>query len=375
MGRGNSLTISACSGRKLSLRAGTRRARGGLAAVACLLLGACTIEVGPPPESDPPLVPEAAKAPPPPPQPSGPQPWSRDLDFDSAPAATNRGELAEGLVAGDAQARYSGQRLTFESAFNPEKPPSEAELVRQRAQQRAAAAGMPAPPLVTAAPVTEVEAQSLPDPGGTAEAAAPRRESRLPPPPKFPPPSAEPPATQGAEAAPEAAEPAGQATATAAAEPAKPEPWAARQSRLPAPPKFPPLETAPAPVEAAATETVAPGDTAAPAETAAGEAALPAEETVAAAFIAEAWDPPTGTILVQVSAVPDGGKVTQEWERLRARYPQVLQPLRLVVDEAKLGERGVFYRVQAGAFGTQAGAVAACDSLISQGQACFVVVR
>jgi hypothetical protein len=212
--------------------------------------------------------------------------------------------------------------------------------------------------------VTEVEAQSLPDPGGTAEAAPPRRESRLPPPPKFPPPSAEPPATQVAEAAPEAAEPAGQAAA--AAEPAN---WAARQSRLPAPPKFPPPETAPAPVEAAATETVA------PAETAAAEAALPAEETVAAAFAAEAWDPPTGTILVQVSAVPDGGTVTQEWERLRARYPQVLQPLRLVVEEAKLGERGVFYRVQAGAFGTQEGAAAACDSLINQGQACFVVVR
>jgi hypothetical protein len=365
MGRGNSLTISACSGRKLSLRAGARRARGGLAALTCLLLGACTIEVGPPPESDPPLVPEAAKAPPPPPQPTEPQPWSRDIDFDSAPAATNRGELAEGLVAGDAQTRYSGQRLTFESAFNPEKPLSEAELVRQRAQQRAAAAGMPAPPLVTAAPVTEVEAQSLPDSGGTAEAAPPRRESRLPPPPKFPPPSAEPPATQVAEAAPEAAAPAGQAAAV----PAEPEPWAARQSRLPAPPKFPPPETAPAPVEAAAAET------AAPAETAAEEAALSAEETVAAAFAAEAWDPPTGTILVQVSAVPDGGKVTQEWERLRARYPQVLQPLRLVVEEAKLGERGVFYRVQAGAFGTQEGAVAACDSLISQGQACFVVVR
>jgi len=362
MGRGNSLTISACSGRKLSLRAGARRARGGLAALACLLLGACTIEVGPPPESDPPLVPEAAKAPPPPPQPTEPQPWSRDIDFDSAPAATNRGELAEGLVAGDVQARYSGQRLTFESAFNPEKPPSEAELLRQRARQRAAAAGMPAPPQVTAAPVTEVEAQSLPDPGGTADAPPPRRESRLPPPPKFPPPSAEPPTTHVAEAAPEAAEPAGQA----ATEPAEPEPWAARQSRLPAPPKFPP--------PAASEPAQAPVATPAPAETAAAEAA-PAEETVAAAFAAEAWDPPAGTILVQVSAVPDGGTVTQEWERLRDRYPQVLRPLRLVVEQAKLGERGVFYRVQAGAFGTQEGAAAACDSLISQGQACFVVVR
>jgi hypothetical protein len=166
-----------------------------------------------------------------------------------------------------------------------------------------------------------------------------------------------------AEAAPEAAESAGQA----AAEPAKPEPWAARQSRLPAPPKFPP--------PAASEPAQAPVATPAPAETAATAAEPAGEEAVAAAFAAEAWDPPTGTILVQVSAVPDGGTVTQEWERLRDRYPQVLRPLRLVVEEAKLGERGVFYRVQAGAFGTQEGAAAACDSLISQGQACFVVVR
>jgi hypothetical protein len=67
--------------------------------------------------------------------------------------------------------------------------------------------------------------------------------------------------------------------------------------------------------------------------------------------------------------------VVNEWQRLQARYPQVLKPLRLVVDEAKLGERGVFYRVQAGAFGSEDGATAACDALISEGQACFVVVR
>src|SRR3546814_4150700 len=50
MERGNSLTISVCSGKPRGLRAGT------LAALACLLLAACSIEVGPPPQSDPPLV-------------------------------------------------------------------------------------------------------------------------------------------------------------------------------------------------------------------------------------------------------------------------------------------------------------------------------
>src|SRR3546814_4832289 len=125
MERGNSLTISVCSGKPRGLRAGA------LAALACLLLAACSIEVGPPPQSDPPLVPESAKAPPPPAQPSEPQPWSRDLDLDSAPIGADREQMVEGLVAADTGARYSDQRLTFESALNPEKPPSEAERERK----------------------------------------------------------------------------------------------------------------------------------------------------------------------------------------------------------------------------------------------------
>jgi SPOR domain len=104
-------------------------------------------------------------------------------------------------------------------------------------------------------------------------------------------------------------------------------------------------------------------------------AATPAADAAIADFLAEAWDAPEGTILVQVSAVEEKGKVIDEWHRLQNTYPQVLRPLRLVVEEAKLGERGVFFRVQGGAFGSEAGATEACESLISLGQACFVVVR
>jgi hypothetical protein len=353
MSRGRSLTISGCSKRK--------RGRG--AVLACLLLGACTIEVGPPPEADPPLVPQTAKAPPPPAQPSEPQAWARGLDLDDVPVAADRGQMAEGLVAGDAQTNYSGQRLTFESAFNPEKPPTEAELALQRARERAAAAGRPAPPQVAAVPLTEVESQALPSPDTAAQAPAPRRESRLPPPPKFMPP-----------AAPEEAEVTKVAAAPAAAEARKatattPEQWAQRGSRLPPPPTFPPRQPAEAAQAAAATPADAP---AAPPL----EAAVPeAQADPVAGSVDEAWDAPSGTILVQISAVPDGGKVSEEWERLRARYPQVLKPLRLVVEQASLGERGIFYRVQAGAFSTEEGAAEACEKLIGQGQACFVVVR
>lgn len=317
--------------------------RGAGALLLLLGMSACTIEVGPPPESDPPLVPKSAKAPPPPPQPTEPQPWSQDLDFDAGPTRIDRDELAEGLVASSGENRYSSERLTYESALNDERPLTEAELVLKRARERAAAAGTPVPPAVTPPPLAEVSSESLP-PVGEAPAApaeaqttpAPRRESRLPPPPKFPPlpaktVAAEPSVEPAAEAPPQ------------------------QVAVLPAPDAAPePATTAPV-----STQTAAPA---------------PPEET-AAVFAAEAWDAPAGTILVQVSAVQQQDKVVGEWQRLQARYPQVLQPLRLVVEEAKLGDRGVFYRVQAGAFGTEAGATAACDTLIDAGQSCFVVVR
>ncbi|GAB4369288.1 MAG: hypothetical protein Kow00114_28970 [Kiloniellaceae bacterium] len=198
---------------------------------------------------------------------------------------------------------------------------------------------------MSAEPLPPAGAETAPAPTGAEISQAPRRESRLPPPPKFPP-------AQPAPQAPEAVD-----TAEAAPEPATPEPVAAEAAAPEAPAEQAPLQQAA--VQEAAARMQADAQT----------------QAEAAAFVAEAWDAPSGTILVQVSAVPDGGKVVAEWQRLQDRYPQVLKPLRLVVDEARLGDRGVFYRVQAGAFGSEAGAAEACDALISLGQACFVVVR
>lgn len=311
----------------------------GGALAALLALSACAVEMGPPPESDPPLVPQKAKTLPPPPQPSEPQAWSRDLDLDDGPTRIDAEEVSEGLVAQDSGISYSGERLTYESAFDPERPPTEAELTLQRARERAAAAGRPAPPAVTPAPVAQVSEQSLPPISETAAAATPRRESRLPPPPKFPPLKA-----KGETAKREAAE---DATTEAAESP---------------PPQQAALPASEAPI----------GEPPEPAMAAEGGKAPPPSPVP---FAAEAWDAPAGTILVQVSAVQSDDKVVGEWQRLRARYPQVLEPLRLVVEEAKLGDRGVFYRVQAGAFSSREGATAACDKLIGAGQSCFVVVR
>jgi hypothetical protein len=280
-------------------------------------------------------VPEAAKTPPPPVQPTDPQAWSKDLDLEAGPTKIDHRKLAEGLVAENVEATYSGQRLTYESALSDERPLTEAELSLKRARERAIAAGV-VPPQVAAAPVEAVNQQALPPIGAPAAAVPGQRESRLPPPPKFP------------------AIPATQTAPVATASVVRPE-------AEPAPPV--PAETSTA-LLAAAEPTAAPG----PGDTI-------QDASVLSAFVAEAWDAPAGTILVQVSAVEAPVKVTEEWQRLQGRYPQVLKPLRLVVEEAKLGDRGVFYRVQAGAFGSKADAAAACNALVSQGQACFVVVR
>ncbi|MEQ8357703.1 MAG: SPOR domain-containing protein [Kiloniellaceae bacterium] len=369
----NSLTISSAEAGKGTFRPWPLRAPAGLAALASLALASlalagCTIEVGPPPESDPPLVSEAAKAPPPPAQPTEPQAWSRDLDLGAGPAEINREVLQEGLVASSSEAGYSQERLTFESAVVSEKPKTEAELARERARERAAAAGLPAPPVVAAAPVESVNEQRLPS--GTVEAAvaaSARRGSRLPPPPKFPPlPPKDGEAAQAAGGAAEAVEPAPPAETPPAETPSAETPSAETPPAETPPAETPSAETPSAETPSRETALVAP-----PAE---AVASAPADAATSA-FLADAWDAPAGTILVQVSAVQKKINVLNEWARLKGRFPQELQPLRLVIDEAKLGDRGVFYRVQAGAFGSREVAAAACDSLIGQGQACFVVVR
>ncbi|HIP78444.1 MAG TPA: hypothetical protein EYH07_08290, partial [Kiloniellaceae bacterium] len=176
----------------------------------------------------------------------------------------------------------------------------------------------------------------------------------LPPPPTLP---AQTPPTQVAAVEPTAEPtpgPQGQAAAPQSAQEPAPEP-APEVTAVPGPQaKLSPGATAesPAPVPPAATS------------------AGPGSEAPA-----DFWDAPPGTILVQVSAIQDQNKVAGEWDRLKRGYPEVLGPLRLVVEEAKLGERGVFFRVQAGGFASQLQAEDACTALTARGQPCFVVER
>ncbi len=369
------------------------------------VLGACTIEMGPPPDSDPELVPEAQRQAPPPQQPSEPQAWSRDLDFDGGERQFEREQLAEGLVAEDQPRTYSAERLTFESAQSSERPPTEAELIRERARQRLLEAqgrsgGAPAapsiePPRVAAAPVETVSAEALPLQGagaaqevpaaagaaqaadGTAggdstaepvEAAAKpaRQRPSLPPPPTMP---AQATATQVA-----AVEPVPEPTPTPEEQAAAP-----GSAQAPVPELAPELAPEPASQPASGIEPV-PGPQAKLSPDAAGQNPAPVAPAATSAgpvsdAPADLWDAPPGTILVQISAIQDQAKVAGEWDRLKRGYPEVLGPLRLVVEEAKLGDRGVFFRVQAGGFASQVQAEDACTTLTARGQPCFVVER
>lgn len=333
-------------------------------------LAACTIEMGPPPESDPPLVAESQRQPPPPPQPTEPQAWSKDLDFDAGgELSVSRQQMAEGLVAADENRAYSGERLTFESAESSERPPSEAELIRERARQRlleaqSVSAGSPAaatpaiaPPEVVAAPVTPVSAEALPEQppsgGGNGENTGEPLTTAAGP--TVPSDQAAAPAPAVVPDAPESQK----VEAVLAGE--------GGQTGLPVP------AASETPQEAAAS----PAASLAPAEKLTGDGSAPEglEDQQVAALSLEPWDAPEGTILVQVSAIQDRQQIAAEWERLKRGYPAVFAPLRLVVDEAKLGDRGVFFRVQAGGFSNANQAEAACSTLTDQGQSCFVVER
>lgn len=175
--------------------------------------------------------------------------------------------------------------------------------------------------------------------------AEPKVEQLLPPPEQpLPPPVVEappepPPASPAALAAPPA-------PSAPAATPVQPAPTAAINS---APPSQPVAAPAPAPVVAAA--PVRPPVQAAPAS------------------------PPSGGggYRLQIGAVrtPEGAK--HEWERLKRANSDVLGKLSVSMARVDLGERGIFYRIQAGPVADAALAERHCAELKRRGVGCILV--
>lgn len=111
------------------------------------------------------------------------------------------------------------------------------------------------------------------------------------------------------------------------------------------------------------------GTDVAKAEPAAGDATAKAKPAPEATAIA------SGSYFIQLGSVKDRSGAEAEWRRLQQEFPAQLGNLTLRVQEAKLGERGTFYRIQGGAV-DQASAKTICNAIAAKRSGgCLVVSR
>jgi hypothetical protein len=195
----------------------------------------------------------------------------------------------------------------------------------------------------------------------------PQAERLLPPPEMPQPPQAEAPQAESlakveellgppletAAGPPDAPQVAAAGQPEAAPEPVLPEPKAEVQL-APELPAVPPV----APVAATAAPAPQVAATAAPAPQV---AALP--------------DAKTGGFVVQLAALRAKEAARPAWARMQKAHPALLGSRELAIQEVDLGDRGIFYRVQAGFFADRAGARDTCNALKARGQDCLVVKR
>jgi|GEM_PF-599432 len=169
--------------------------------------------------------------------------------------------------------------------------------------------------------------------------------------------------TPAADAAEETAGATPAETASAAEDPASSESARALEPAEQGPPA--PAAT-PAPAEEAPEQAAAPAPEPAPAPT----AAKPAQTSIASAE--GLGTAQSGQYLVQLLSVRSEEAARGEWARLQGRYEDLLGPHTINIQQADLGERGIYYRVRTGAFDTKAGANTFCGKLKAAGQDCLV---
>ncbi len=82
-----------------------------------------------------------------------------------------------------------------------------------------------------------------------------------------------------------------------------------------------------------------------------------------------------GPYVVQLAALKSQDGARPAWGRLQKAHTALLSERELAIQEIDLGERGIFYRVQAGHFPDRASALELCTALKARGQDCLVVKR
>ena len=147
--------------------------------------------------------------------------------------------------------------------------------------------------------------------------------------------------------------------APAAKEPPAPLPPNAASS---APSPIPPVIVAPAPPRSAVP--------------AAANGRTPAKTPHPKAVAASASPPPAGKrtpVRVQLGALRSPDAARAEWARLKRAQPDLLGKLTAVAVRADLGDKGIFYRIEAGAFHDPAAADRLCGELKRRKLGCTLV--
>lgn len=80
-----------------------------------------------------------------------------------------------------------------------------------------------------------------------------------------------------------------------------------------------------------------------------------------------------GPLRIQIAATKDIGSAHKEWARLKAAHMDVLGDLKAFGVRVDLGDRGIFYRIQAGPIDTRADAMKRCAVLKQSGIGCIIV--
>ncbi len=101
----------------------------------------------------------------------------------------------------------------------------------------------------------------------------------------------------------------------------------------------------------------------------------PAATAEPAPEVAALPDAKTGGFLVQLAALRAKDGARPAWARLQKAHPALLGDRELAIQRVDLGDRGIFYRIQAGFFADRAGAGDLCNALKARGQDCLVVKR
>lgn len=211
------------------------------------------------------------------------------------------------------------------------------------AQRNAIAGGAPLP----AAAVAE----ATPEPAAPAPEPAPEPAAE---------PAAAPAAMQTAEVTPEPTPAAPESAETSAETPA---------STAAVEPSPEPAPSAPEP--AASTEAPATVDSE-PEQSSSVE--VPAEPAAPATPAAPAnTDQIKAGVRIQMASLPSEDAAWSEWKRISQEFKNQVGDLTAVVETADLGQKGIFYRLQAGPFETVAAAKDRCGKLKEAGLDCLVV--